>query len=458
MIGFDLGSDLFPLAAALLTAISCALLGNFLVVSRLSLMGDAISHSVLPGLVAAFVLTGSRSTPAIFLGAAGAGVITAILVELVKRLGRLEPGAAMGVVFSVLFALGVLMIEQFARQIDLDAECVLHGQLETLVWYSPPETLSEALSIKTWLGSTVQPALIDAESGEIIRNAIIRDGVPRQVWTLLLVCVISAVFVVGMFKELRIVAFDPALATVLGFHATATHFLLMIVVAGATVAAFEAVGSILVIAMLICPAAAARLLTDRLSTQIVLSVVLAIGAAFGGYFAARGVPLLFGSEVELSAAGTVTVVLGGMVALATAFSPRHGVLARVAIRRRLASRVRRDDALGLLYRAEENGQTSLSPEALNRLGLGRGMVRGLLRCAREGLTARDSGGAWALTESGRIAGRDLIRRHRLWEHYLVERAGLPSDHVHDTAERFEHFEPVPESGPSEDPHGKRIPR
>jgi len=141
-VEFDLARDLFPLAAGVLAALGCGLLGNFLVLRRLSLMGDAISHSVLPGLVIAFLVTSSRGSLAMFIGATVAGLATVVLVEAVKRLGRVESGAAMGVVFSVLFALGVLLIEvASARGVDLDADCVLHGQLETLVWFSAPDHL-----------------------------------------------------------------------------------------------------------------------------------------------------------------------------------------------------------------------------------------------------------------------------------------------------------------------------
>ena len=183
-------TDLPPLLTATLAAISCALLGNFLVLRRQSLMGDAISHAVLPGLVAAFLIAGTRSTWPMFIGAAAAGVATVVLVELVRRLGRVEPGAAMGVVFSIMFALGVVLLEQAAaRHVDLDADCVLYGQLETIFWF-PPGTWSEFLSMSTLA------------------------QVPRQPATLAAVTVLTVLLVTLLFKELRLAAFDPDLATV----------------------------------------------------------------------------------------------------------------------------------------------------------------------------------------------------------------------------------------------------
>lgn len=419
---FSIALDLFPLLAATLAALVCALLGNFLVLRRLSLMGDAISHAVLPGLVIAFILSESRSSLAMLLGAAIAGVATVVLVELVKKLGRVEPGAAMGVVFSVLFALGVLLIERAAvRHVDLDADCVLHGQLETLVWFGAPERLIDILS----------PATLDA--------------IPRQVTTLLVMLVAASIFVALFFKELRIAAFDPALATTQGFNANAMHFALMLFVAGATVASFEAVGSILVIAMLICPAATARLLTDRLLPQIGASLLAATLASLSGYVGASWIPALFGAD-SVNAAGMITVASGAILVIAALFSPSHGALARIARRASLRRRIEVDDLLASLFRREESGDpTALASRA-----------RIVRVAAQRGLVVRDPKGV-SLTDAGRADARDLVRRHRLWESYLVERAGLSPDHVHETAERLEHLGVRPAPGPRTDPHGKPIP-
>lgn len=432
MITLQPGLDLFPLLAGVLAAVTCGLLGNFLVLRRLSLMGDAISHSVLPGLVIAFLISGARSPLAMFAGAALAGVATVVLVELVKRVGRVEPGAAMGVVFSVLFALGVLLIEQAAaRQIDLDADCVLHGQLETLWWPDAPAT---------W-GGLLSPATIDA--------------IPRPVWALLIACSLSAVFVAMLFKELRIAAFDPDLATTLGFNATLLHYLLMISVAAATVASFEAVGSILVIAMLICPAATARLLTDRLSPQIIWSVVIAGATGVLGYVAATAGPALFEYD-SVNAAGSMTVVAGGILVLAIIASPRHGLVARWWRRRALGRSIAVDDLLAALFRLEERAATAPTSGDVGRLLPGRTLGGALADAVRRRLVAADAG-VLCLTEDGRHAAGLVIRRHRLWEHYLVDEAGIAPDHVHATAEQLEHLGIAPTSGPSVDPHGAKIP-
>lgn len=423
--------DAMPLAAGLLAAVLCGLLGNFLILRKLSLMGDAISHSVLPGLVAAFLITHSRSPGPMFIGAAAAGLVTVGLVEVLRKIGRIETGAAMGVVFSLLFALGVLLIEQASIPgVDLDPDCVLYGELSTIFWF-PPDTWSGFLSLHT-LGQ-----------------------VPRQVVTLLVMAVLATGFVVVLFKELRLAAFDPALATAQGFHAGFMHFLLMLFVAAATVASFEAVGSILVIAMLICPAATARLLTDRLRPQVVVSVGIASAAAVLGYLGANALPAALGRPWSLNSAGGMTVAAGGLFLAAALFAPRHGVIGRWVRLRRLAGTVAMEDVLAALYRRREGAAGALTMAEVAAL-VGHGAARRGVRLAEAtGLIHR--GERVVLTEAGEVAARDLVRRHRLWESYLVTEAGVAPDHVHDTAERLEHLEVRPEGDSATDPHGRRIP-
>jgi manganese/zinc/iron transport system permease protein len=395
-------------------------------------MGDAISHSVLPGLVIAFLLTSTRNPIVMFVGAAVAGVGTVVLVEVIKKLGRVEPGAAMGVAFSVLFALGVLLIEKAAvRHVDLDADCVLHGQLETLAWYGAPQSLSGLLQ---WSSL---------------------EAVPRQVTTLAAMAVLAFTFVGVFFKELRIAAFDPALATAQGINATAMHYLLMVLVAAATVASFEAVGSILVIAMLICPAATARLLTDRLVPQLAWSVVIALICGIGGYFAATSVPALFGKDA-VNAAGMMAVVAGLCIVLAVVGSPRHGLIVRHVRRRRLARQIAVDDVLASLYRVEESAPASPEPRVIPNMSA-TDLRRVIARMGRSGLVASGDNGI-ELTETGRRAAQEIVRKHRLWEHYLVEEASLAPDHVHAAAEHLEHIGINLPAGPDRDPHGRPIPK
>ena len=433
MISLDPALDLFPLAASILAAVACGVLGNFLLLRRESLMGDAISHGVLPGLVIGFLLTGDRSPVTMLVGATGAGIITVLLVMLVRRLGRVEPGAAMGVVFSILFALGVLLIEQAsARQIDLDADCVLYGQLETLAWYGAPVEWRETLAWATL------------------------EATPRQIWTLLIACVLSIGFTGVFFKELRIAAFDPGLAAALGFRPRLIELATTTLVAVATVASFEAVGSILVIAMLICPAATARLLTDRLSRQITWSVIIAVITATIGYRSATIVPGWFDRD-SVNAAGSMTLVSGGILTLAVFFAPVHGVIARGWRRRGLARQVAIDDLIASLWRAEEDDSQAIPVPRHARSG-DHFLAPAVVAAARRlGLVAGQSPTGVSLTDAGRDAARDILRRHRLWETYLVSEAGFAPDHVHAAAEKLEHVVVRPPDGARLDPHGRSIP-
>lgn len=432
----SLGLDLFPLVAAILASVGCGLLGNFLVLRRLSLMGDAISHSVLPGIVIAFLLFATRSPAVMLLGAAIAGLATVIFVELIKQAGRVESNAAIGAVFTILFALGVLLIERAAaRHTDLDADCLLFGQLETLLWYGAPDDLSVLFSVSTLY------------------------AIPPQIY-LLGITVMTVFLGVGLlYKELRIAAFDPLLSTSLGFHATVLHYLLMIMVATMTVASFEAVGSILVIALLICPAATARLFTERLWVQLVLSVGVALFCSIAGYLGATVVPGLWEKD-SVNAAGSIATVAGCVLAISLLFAPRYGSVARWLRHRRNTLAIAIDDLLTTLYRITESGGGRCSLEDVKVGWGGIHRQRAIALAGGRGLIEVENG-FLELTPSGRRRAEELIRRHRLWEHYLVDEASIPADHVHDTAEVLEHIEsidPADEIGaPSRDPHGKPIP-
>jgi len=436
-----LSLDLPPILAASFAALSCALLGNFLLLRRQSLMGDAISHAVLPGLVGAFLLTSSRSSLPMFLGALAAGILAVALIELVRRLGRLDSGAAMGVVFSIMFALGVLLIEQAAaRHVDLDADCVFSGQLETITWFLPPD------SPRSWtLG-----ALLGGGP----------NALPRQVTTLAAVTLIVIAFVALFFKELRITSFDPQLATALGFRSGLVSAALMALVAAGAVASFEAVGSILVIAMLICPAATARMLTDRLGAQVLLSALFALASALLGYYLGAHAPLHLGFTSGLSAAGMIATASGAFLAAAIIFSPSQGVIARELRRLRLSATIAREDLLAMLYRLEELGLTRALTTAQARAALAAGPLPARLaahRAARHG-QIESANNRLSLTPAGRAVARSLVRRHRLWETYLVRELSLRPDHVHAHAELLEHIPLLPpDLGESRDPHDKPIP-
>ncbi|TVP80056.1 MAG: metal ABC transporter permease, partial [Puniceicoccaceae bacterium] len=200
--------DTWIVIVGALAAIACALLGNFLVLRKMSMMGDAISHAVLPGLAIAFIITGARASLTMFIGAAVVGLLTAVFTQWISRFGKVDEGASMGIVFTSLFALGLLLIVQAADHVDLDPSCVLYGAIELtpldVVWQT-----------------------------EIFGIAV---DVPRAALILGGVTLLNLGFVVGFFKELRISSFDPELATTMGIRSNRMHYLLMALVAMTTVA------------------------------------------------------------------------------------------------------------------------------------------------------------------------------------------------------------------------------
>jgi manganese/zinc/iron transport system permease protein len=279
--------DLPALLAAILACGSCGLLGSFLLLRRDSLLGDALSHAVLPGIIAGFAITGARAGLPMLLGALAAALLAVFLIGLVRRVARLESGAATGAVFTSFFALGLMLMEATgARSVDLDLDCVLFGQLESVVW-------------------------LEAQGFASLLDPVALAALPRQLFLLAAVAVVLAGLVALLWRPLHLLCFDPDYAAAIGLPARGLELALNLMVAAAAVAAFEAVGSILVVAMLVCPAAAIRLLTDSYRAQVLGGA--ALGAALGalGYALAGPLPAAFGQNFALNAAGVIGT-LGGL--------------------------------------------------------------------------------------------------------------------------------------------------
>jgi len=344
-----------------LVAASCALVGSFLVLRKLALLGDAISHSVLPGIAIAFFLTGDRAPLPMVLGAGALGVLTVFLVELFHRSRRLKEDAAIGVVFPALFSLGVILISRYAAQVDLDLDCVLYGEIAYTPW-----------DLVFW-GS--------------------RSFGPKALWVTGGVLALNALFVATFYKELKISTFDPELAGSLGFSPTLLHYALMTAVSLTVVGSFESVGAILVVAMLVVPPATAFLLTDRLSRMLILAVALGIVSAISGYWLARW--------WDCSIAGAMAVVAGTLFVLALTLSPRYGLLGRLLTHRRLRERL----AGQLVLLHLQQGEARLPVTLLERrFGWSRGRFqRTLRRLARAGWIEKGRDGLRLTT-----AGADFL--------------------------------------------------
>lgn len=285
------------IATGALVAGACGFIGSFLVLRRMALLGDAISHSILLGIVLAFLVTGDRGIVPMFIGAAIFGLLTAIMVQALGR-GGVAEDAAMGVTFTAFFALGVVLLTAYAGRVHLDLEHVLYGEIAYVPW--------DIL----YLGETPIG--------------------PKALWSMGAVFLLNLVVVVAFYKELKVCSFDPGMAAALGISVTFFHYLLMTLVSLTTVAAFESVGAVLAVAMLIVPGATAYLLTQRLTWMLAVSVGVGVASAVLGYAVA--------AALDASISGAMAGSAGLLFALALFFSPSQGIISRRIAQRRLGQR------------------------------------------------------------------------------------------------------------------------
>ncbi|WP_454193756.1 metal ABC transporter permease [Paenibacillus sp. Marseille-Q7038] len=283
-------SGFWIILTAILVSSACALLGTFLVLRKMAMVGDAISHAVLPGIAIAFLISG-RESLWILVGATALGLIAVFLIQSLQSSG-LSSDASIGIVFTSLFAVGVILISLNAQNIDLDLDHVLFGEIAYVQW--------DQLTV----------------SGV--------DVGPRAVWMLGITLVVILVLLTLFYKQFKLCSFDPALAAASGIPVALFHYLLMGMVSMTSVASFDSVGAILVVGMLIVPAATAYLLTDRLGVMLILSVLIGAASSVAGYYTAF--------LLDASIAGCMVASAGGFFVLAFLFSPLHGVLVRRIMR------------------------------------------------------------------------------------------------------------------------------
>lgn len=271
----------------IMVAGACSIVGCFLVLRKMAMIGDAISHSVLPGIVIAFLLSGSRDSVVMMLGAGVIGLLTVFLIQMFQQSG-VQSDASIGVVFTALFSVGIVLISMYARNVDLDLDCVLYGEIAYVPW------------------NTIQ--LFGMEAG------------PKAIWTVGLALLLNIIVIGVFYKQFKICSFDPSLAAAVGIPVVFFHYLLMGLVSLTTVASFESVGAILVVGMIVVPPITAYLLTEKLSRMIFYSVGFGALSSVLGYYVAH--------ILDASIAGSMISVSGGFLLLAVLFSPTHGVVWR----------------------------------------------------------------------------------------------------------------------------------
>jgi manganese/zinc/iron transport system permease protein len=358
-----------------------------------------------------------------FAGAFVAAIATTFLTQTLHRQGGVAEDASMGVVFTALFALGVVLIKRYSEDVHIDTSCVLEGNLS------------------------------------LVNSHVVTVGgisVPRAFASIVPVLAVNLLSIGMLWKEFKLASFDPALATTLGFSSNLLHYLLMGLVSLTTVGSFEAVGSILVIAMLIVPPSAAHLLCDRLGSMLLAAAAIAVLSAYAGFVASLA--------LNAEPAAMMAVAAGALYALAALFSPKYGIVATLVRNAGATLRIIREDLLALLYRLEELATTRRlgGHEAVQAVG-GSWLARlALWSLTRNRLVAATP--LLELTDTGRSRAAELVRSHRLWESYLVQYLGLPIDHVHAPAERMEHYidknlrdQLAADLGDANDPHGRVIP-
>ena len=414
----------YALLGSLLLGVSCGLLGSFIVVRKMALFGDALSHAVLPGVAMGFLWNKTRDPVAIFVGATLAGLLGGAVVTLIRQTTKLKEDTALGIVLASFYAVGVCLI----------------GRIQNM------ENVGNKSGIKDFLFG--KAASIGAD-----------DVTLMGVVTALVVLI-----VLFFYKEMLVTSFDSGFARAVGFPVGIIHYALMLLLSFSVVIALQAVGVVLVSAMLITPAAAAYLFTDRMHRMLGLAMLFGVFAgALGAFFSYLGTNLPTGPLMVL-AATTVFV-------MAFLFSPRHGVVARAFRQFSRANRVKRENTLKAVYhvleRREFDGESVSMRELAERR---RETISEVERQARtlqsHNLATLDAERqSLHLTPKGWQRACEIVRNHRLWELYLTNEAKIAPDHVHDDAEEMEHVlgeETVRQiertlNHAKEDPHGRPIP-
>lgn len=402
------------LIASSMVGVMCGILGCFIVLRNMSLIGDALSHAILPGVVVGYLIAG-YSVLGFFTGSVIAGLMAAIMITWIQRNVKTQEDAAIGIVFTSMFALGVMGISWLTHQegVHLDLKDFLFGNV---------------------LGISNQ---------DLIMTALVLGFT--------LICVIA------FYRYFFITTFESVIAQTLGISVSTMHYFLMLLLSFAVVASLQSVGVILVVAMLITPASTAYLLTYRLDRMLV------IAALVGLFSSILGLMLAIVFETTPGPAMTVTATL--FYLLAVFFSPKRGLVSIYLKRREMRRQVLREDVLKQALKLQE--ESGANPERIAAdLGLSEQQVGTLLKhLERKGFLMLQ-GKEIELSEQGVRRGYELIRAHRLWETYQVEMMGLNADQIHLEAEKYEHIltEALVEAlakelgYPEEDPHGSPIPK
>ncbi len=401
------------LIASSLVGVMCGVLGCFIVLRNMALIGDALSHAILPGVVVAFVLIGHNSL-GFFAGAVIAGLVTAIGITWIQQNVKTKNDAAIGIVFTAMFAIGVMGISEISRKpgVHLDLHDFLFGNI---------------------LGVSDEDLYITAAT---------------TLYVLLSVIV--------FYRYLFITTFQSVIAATMGISTSMVHYFLMLLLSFAVVASLQTVGVILVVAMLVTPAATALLISDKLSTVVFIAALIGLLSAIFGFFLAVSL------ETTPGPAMTITATL--IYLFAVFFSPKKGLVFRYFRSKKLKIKIQLEDTMKQASRLQEKGLLTFD-NLSERLGFNKATLkRHIATLSSKGFFTKKAG-ELALTQNGTAESNRLVRAHRLWETYMVQEMGMTEDQIHEEAEKYEHLltdelldDVDSELGfPTMDPHGSPIP-
>ncbi|MER2998243.1 iron chelate uptake ABC transporter family permease subunit [Pontibacter populi] len=406
---------------SVLLASSSAVVGCFSLLRKRALVGDAVAHAVLPGVCLAFIVSGTKNPLILLLGAFITGWISLVLIDYITSRSRIKEDTAIGLVLSVFFGIGILLL--------------------TSIQHS---------------GNAAQSGLdkfLFGKAASLVGEDLIVFGA---------VAILLLITTILFYKELKLLCFDETFAKSIGFPVRSLELLLTTLTVFAVVVGIQAVGVVLMAAMLITPAAAARFWTERLGVMLVLAAVIGAFSGISGAFVSYTAPAM--------PTGPWIVLIVSMVAiLSFAFAPKRGWVARMLRRRHNKIQILEENLLKLFYQLGEQHEDYFSNRTLDNILTRRNIPKsqalaGLAKLKRQGYIQRHPDG-WALTREGEIRGKRVVRLHRLWELYLTQYLQLASDHVHEDAETIEHII-TPEleqklmeelNYPALDPHHTRIP-
>ena len=411
----------YVVIGSVLLAASSAIVGSFTLLKKKALVGDAVAHSVLPGVCLAFILSGVKNPVYLIIGAFITGWISLVLIDIITARSKIKEDTAIGLILSVFFGIGILMLTVIQKS-----------------------------------GNAAQSGLdhfLFGQAASLVGNDLIIFGS---------IALILMVAVILFFKEFAIIAFDENFAKSIGFPVRALELLLTTLTVLAVVTGIQAIGVVLMAAMLITPAAAARFWTDKLKVMIWLAAGL---GAFSG---------LVGAYISYVAPSMPTgpwiVMMVSVIAVLSFFlAPKKGILARMFTQRKFQSQMLEENILKLLYQLGELHGNFYTPrtleEILDRRPFQVNRLRtGLRKLKKQGFLEFSEGG-WAYTQAGKDKGQRITKLHRLWELYLTEYLRIAPDHVHEDAETIEHII-TPElerrleeklKYPKLDPHQSEIP-